>query len=225
MSRTALSLARVEASLLARSVMVLAGLLAGGAVIWIFIHPVVPLWWNVAWLIGEGQLLLGAAVLIAAQLAAGRDRRDGLADLYASFPASATTRVIGQLAGLAGAIPASLLLIGLTAAAVELLGSIGAASLTLLVGGLLLVIACGAAGIAIGTRFPHPLAGVIGALALFLICSQAGRFSGAAIWLVPWSFHQDHSGHPGRSGDLRCRGPPACACPWRQPEPPGCRER
>ena len=32
----------------------------------------------------------------------------------------------------------------------------------------MLVIAAGAAGIAIGTRFPHPLAGVLGALALFV---------------------------------------------------------
>jgi hypothetical protein len=191
---TVLDIARVEARLLVRSGLVLAGLVAGGVVIWLFIHPVEPLWWNVAWEIGEGQLVLAMAVLVAAQLAAGRASRDGLADLYASFPASAGTRALGQLAGLAGAIPASLVLIGASAGAVELIGAIGTPAITVLAGGLLLVIAAGAAGIAIGTRFAHPLAGVLGALALFGISSQSGRFSGAVIWLLPWEFHQDDLG-------------------------------
>src|SRR6202022_1697489 len=92
--RTVLALAKVEASLLIRGLLVLAGLLAGGAVIWLFIRSVQPLWWNAAWEIGEGQLVLAMAVLVAAQLAAGRARRDAMSDLYASFPATAGTRTL-----------------------------------------------------------------------------------------------------------------------------------
>ena len=96
-----LDLAKVEASLLVRSLLVQAGLLAGGAVVWVFIHRAEPLWWEVGWKIGFGQLVLGMAVLVAAQLAAGRARRDGLADLYASFPATAAARTLAHLALLA----------------------------------------------------------------------------------------------------------------------------
>jgi hypothetical protein len=92
--RTVLALGRVEASLLARSLLVLAGLLVGGAVVWLSIGPAEPLWWNAAWRIGSGQLVLGMAVLAAAQLAAGRARRNAMAGLYASFPATASTRTL-----------------------------------------------------------------------------------------------------------------------------------
>jgi hypothetical protein len=55
-----------------------------------------------------------------------------------------------------------------------------------LAGGLLLVIAAGAAGIAIGMRFTHPLAGVLGALVLFATAVTAGHLApGASIWLLP----------------------------------------
>jgi len=191
--RTVLSLAKVEARLLLRSLLVLAGMLAGGFLIWIFILRVAvrPLWWNAAWQIGDGQLVLGLAVLVAAQLAAGRARRDATADLYASFPATAGTRTLAHLAGLAGALPASLLLLGTAVAVVQVRGAIGAPSIAVLAGGLLLVIAAGAAGIAIGTRFPHPLAGVLGALALFVLSSQ---FPGGAIWLSPWEIREDQLG-------------------------------
>src|SRR5215469_15948728 len=141
-TRTVLNVARVEAALLVRSVLVLAGLVAAGALVWVLIHPAEPLWWNTTWEIGDGQLVFGMAVLVAAQLTAGRARRDGMADLYASFPATAGTRTVGQLVGLAGAVPASLLLIGAATVTVRLVGAIGAPSVTVLAGGLLLVIAC-----------------------------------------------------------------------------------
>jgi hypothetical protein len=188
--RTVLGLAKIEAWLLLRSIFGLAGLLAGGLLSWIFIHSAQPLWWNAAWQIGAGQVVLAMAVLIAAQLAAGRARRDAMADLYASFPATAGTRTLAHLIGLVGAAPASLLLLGTAAAVVQVRGAIGTPSIAVLAGGLLLVIAAGAAGIALGTRFPHPLAGVLGALALFLLSSQ---FPGT-IWLSPWEIHQDQLG-------------------------------
>jgi hypothetical protein len=184
--RTVLGLATVEARMLFRSLLVLAGLLAGGLVIWALIHSVQPLWWNVAWQIGYGQAVLGMAVLIAAHLAAGRARRDGMADLYASFPATAATRTLGQLTGLAGALPASLLLIGGTAAAVQVLGPVGVPGIAALAGGLLLVIAAGAAGIAICTRFPHPLAGVLAGVALFVPVVESNNLNGPGSWLLPW---------------------------------------
>jgi len=192
--RTALGLAKVEAFLLARSVLVLAGLLAGGFTIWFFIHWAEPLWWDAAWEIGYGQLVLGLAVLVAAQLATGRARRHAMTDLYASFPATAGTRTLAHLAGLVGAAPASLLLIGAAVAAVRWLGPVGAPSITVLAAGLLLVIAAGAAGVAIGTLFPHPLAGVLTALALLLSAGTTHFATGGAIWLLPWEIRLDQLG-------------------------------
>jgi hypothetical protein len=193
-----LGLARAEAAALTRSVLVLAGLPAGGLVIWLRIRSGQPLWWNADWEIGGGQIALALAVLVATQLAAGRARRDGMADLYASFPATAGTRTLGHLIGLAGAAPASLLLAGAAAAAVQLRDPVGAPSTAVLAAGLLLVIAAGAVGIAIGTRFAHPLAGVLGALALFILSATTHVASGAGIWLLPWEFLQDQlRGLPG----------------------------
>jgi len=189
--RTALAIGRVEAFLLARSLLVLAGLVAGGAVVWLTIRSAEPLWWNVGWRIGFGQLVLATAVLVAAQLAAGRARRNAMTELYASFPATAGTRTMAHLAGLAGAVPASLLLIGAVATVVELEGAIGAPGLAVLAGGMLLVIAAGAAGIAIGTRFSHPLAGVLGGLALFLTSGQSHLPWAAGAWLYPWNSFSD----------------------------------
>ncbi len=56
------------------------------------------------------------------------------------------------------------------------------------------MIAAGAAGIAIGTRFPHPLAGVLGALVLLITSVTTHLASGAGIWLLPWEIHQDQLG-------------------------------
>jgi hypothetical protein len=195
---TFLGLARVEASLLTRSVLVLAGLPAGALVIWFFNRSGMPVWWEASWLIGGGQLILGMVVLAAAQLAAGRARRNAMADLYASFPATAATRTLAHLAGLLGVVPASLVLAGAATGLVQARGAIGAPSIAVLADGLLLVIAAGAAGVAIGTVFPHPLAGVLGALALLLSSEWSHMVSGAAIWLSPWETGQDQlAGLPG----------------------------
>ena len=193
--RTVLGLARVEASLLARSLLLVAGLLAGGAVIWVLISTTQPLWWSAGWRIGAGQLILAMTVLVAAQLAAGRVRRDSMADLYASFPATAGTRTLGHLIGLVGAVPTSLLLLGAAAVTVQVRGAIGAPGIVVLAGGVVLVIAAGAAGIAIGTRFAHPLAGVLGAFVLFLPEATSHLSSGAGLWLVPWDILQNQLGN------------------------------
>jgi hypothetical protein len=80
---------------------------------------------------------------------------------------------------------------GAAAVVVQLRGAIGVPGIAVLAGGLLLVIAAGAAGVAIGTRFPHPLAGLLGALALFL---SSTLFQGGIIWLLPWEIKQDDLG-------------------------------
>ena len=61
---------------------------------------------------------------------------------------------------------------------VQARGAIGTPDVAMLAGGLLLVIAAGAAGVAIGTRFPHPLAGALAALVLLFSCLTSHLTSG-----------------------------------------------
>ena len=189
-------LARIEALFMVRSVLVLAGLVAGLLMIggWYWPGNVQPLWWEADWRIGGGQLLLAMVVLAAAQLAAGRSRRAAMTGLYASFPGSASTRTLAHLAGLAGVLPASVLLAGASVLIVDMHGSIGSPSVTVLAGGVVLVIAAGAAGIAIGTRFAHPLAGLLGALALFLPEAVIHVLPAWGMWLIPWEVIEDQMG-------------------------------
>ena len=194
--RTVLSLARVEASALVRSPLVLAGLCGGGVVVWVRFGQAEPVWWNAAWQIGEGQLVLAVAVLVAAHLAAGRARRDAMNDLYSSFPATAGTRTFAHLAGLAGAVPASLLLIAAAAAVAQWRGAIGVPSLAVLTGGMLLVIVAGAVGTAVGIRFPHPLAGVLAAIVLFAPIEQ-NNLPDPVTLLFPWKISLQLSPLPG----------------------------
>jgi hypothetical protein len=185
--RIVLGLARAEAPLLFRSVFVLAALLGGGVLVWNLTKSAEPLWWNAAWQIGEGQAVLAAGVLIAAHLAAGRARRDGLRELYESLPVGAATRTTAHLASLIGAVAVSVLFIGAAAVWVQIRGGVGTPSAAVLIGGVLLVVAAGAAGIALGTRLPHPLAGVLAAVVLFALFSESYRFPGAFPWLFPWT--------------------------------------
>jgi hypothetical protein len=194
--RTVLSLAGTEALLLIRSVLVLAGLVAGGVVVWRFIGPE-PLWWDAAWQLGYGQAILAAAVLVTVQMATGRARRDGLRELYDSFPVSAATRTLAHLVALTGALPASLLLIGGGTAVIESRGAIGTPSAAVLAGGVLLVIAAGAAGVALGARFPHPLAGALAALVLLALFLQSYHLPGALPWLFPWTTPDQLGSLPG----------------------------
>ena len=111
--RVALELGRAEGWLLLRSLVVLVGLLAGAALALHYMSEgAVSFWWAAGWQVGYGQMLVSAAVLAAAQLAAGRAQRAGMKDLYEAFPVSASTRAAGHLFSLVGALPASLVLIG-----------------------------------------------------------------------------------------------------------------
>jgi hypothetical protein len=184
--RTLMSLARIEAAQLVRSVVVLSGLVAGGAVVWVFVHHIQPPWWNGDWEIGYGQVVLSLMVLIAAQLATARAQRDGMTELYESFPSSAGRRTFAHLLGVLGAVPASLVLIGAATLVFEWRSIVGTPDIAVLVGGILLVLAGGAIGVAIGSRFSHPLAGVLGAFIWFVPFSQSNRFSSDTVWLYPW---------------------------------------
>jgi len=205
--RTVASLARIEAVQLARSVVVLSGLLASGFMVWSFTSRSQPLWWNGDWAIGYGQTVLSLAALIATQLATGRARREDLAELYESFPTSAAPRTLGHLIGVVGAVPASLVLIGVAAGVFEWWGVVGTPNAAVLAGGVLLVLAGGSIGVAIGSWRPHPLAGMLGAFVWFIPFSQSNRFDSAVVWLFPWV-------KPWQLGDLpgRLAGyPPASA--------------
>ena len=87
-----------------------------------------------------------------------------------------------------------MLLAGAAVVLVQLRGTIGAPSIMVLAAGVVLVIAAGAAGTAIGTRFPHPLAGLLGALALFLPTATAHLLPVWSIWLIPWHYFPDQLG-------------------------------
>lgn len=186
--RATLALARIEAFMLVRSALVLGGLVAGAGLVWGVTEHTLPLWWDVGWRLGYGQMVLSTTVLVATQLAAGRVCRDGLQDLYASFPAPAGTRVRAQLLAALGALPAGLVLVAAAAAAFGWRGAIGTPSAAVLVAGVVLVVAGAAVGVAVGVRFPHPLAGVLAGLVWFGAFSQTNRFNGGVPWLFPWSF-------------------------------------
>jgi len=185
-ARAVVKLAQIEAGQLARSILVLAGLGFGGLLVWVFANHDQPVWWNGGWQIGYGQVVISLTVLIAAHLATARAHRDGLAELYDSFPSSAGQRTLAHLIGVLGAVPACLVLIGAVIGFFDLHSVIGTPDLAALAGGVLLVLAAGAIGVAIGSRFPHPLAGVLGAFVWFVPFSQSNRWSGAITWLFPW---------------------------------------
>ena len=185
-ARATLRLAQIEAALLTRSILVLAGLVVSGILVWFSTYRGQPLWWNDAWVIGYGQTVISLTVLIAAQLATARVRRDGLAELYKSFPSSVGRRTLAHLIGVLGAALGCLVLIGAATSVFELRDAVGTPDLTVLTGGVVLVLAGGAIGVAIGTRFPHPLAGVLGAFVWFIPFSQSNRFNSAIVWLFPW---------------------------------------
>ena len=185
-ARSVLGLARIEALQLARSVLVLSGLLLSGITLWFITYRSQPMWWINDWRIGYGQTVLSLTVLMATQLATARSRRDGLQQLYESFPVSTGQRTLAHLIGVLGALPAALILIGAAAGAFALQHALGAPNPAALIGGALLVVAAGTIGVAIGTRFPHPLAGLLGAFVWLLPFSQSNRLNSAISWLFPW---------------------------------------
>jgi hypothetical protein len=140
----------------------------------------------VSWQVGHGQVILAATALIAGHLAGARVRRSGMSDLYDSLPTPASARAGGQFAGLVGVLPASVLLIAIATVITQVRTPIGSPDVATLVGGVMLVVAGGAIGVALGTVFPHPLAGVVAALVWLVLYGQSNQFSGTSVWLFPW---------------------------------------
>jgi hypothetical protein len=182
-----LALGRVEAILLARNTLVLGGLVGAAIFVWYSLATGAPLWWMAGWQIGFGQMVISAVVLATAQLAAGRARRNNMEDLYSSFPVSARMRSAGHLLSVLGALPASVVLIGAASAVLEWRGVIGSANPAALAAGVLLVVAGGAIGVALGLRFPHPLVGALAALVWFASVGQSNQFNSPVTWLFPWA--------------------------------------
>ena len=185
-ARAVVGLARIEAWQLVRSLVILIGFVAGVLLVWTFTHGTQPLWWKGDWAIGAGQMAVSVTVLVAAQLATGRARRDGLAQLYESFPGSVRRRAFGHLAGLVGVVPVCLILAGGASGVFEMHHVLGRPDVAVLVGGVLLVLAAGAIGVAIGVWFPHPLAGVLGGFVWFVPFTQSNRWTGSITWMFPW---------------------------------------
>ena len=191
-ARVVIGMARIEAVLLARNVLVLAGLVAAGLTVWqlTVVNHAQLVWWNSGWQIGFGQLVLSVLALVAAQLATTRARRDGLAELYASFPTAERTRAVGHLVGVLGVVVPSAALAGVMTALFEVHGILGSPDVWVLAAGVLLAVAGAVIGVAIGRWLAHPMAGIIAAFAWFALPGQSDHYNNAIVWLFPWSSPQ-----------------------------------
>jgi hypothetical protein len=185
---------RAEAARLCRSPLVLAGLVIAATLIWWNSRTMVPQWWVWDVQIGSCLLAVAGAVLVAAQLAASRARRDGLAHLYDSYPTPASARTIAYLLGAAGPLALTVILAGAAVIWLDLSGPVGAPRLTVLAQGLVLVALGAAIGVALGSYLPHPIAGILAVLVLGaaeadLILPFGGpvQLPGGTAWLFPWT--------------------------------------
>lgn len=195
--RTTFALGHVEGKLLARNLLVIGGLVVSLAVAWSFLARGEPLWWNADWQIGYAQMILSGLVVVAAHLAAGRARRDNMDELYESFPVSTASRAGGHLLSVLGAVAVSLVLVVVAYAVAVWRGAFGTPNPSVLAAGLLLVVAGGLIGVAVGRRFPHPFAGIAAALVWVAPFSQSNRFDGVVTWLFPWVISQQAGRFPG----------------------------
>jgi hypothetical protein len=210
--------ARAEAARLCRSPLVLAGLGIAAALIWWNSRTAVPLWWVWDVQIGSTLLAVAGAVLVAAQLAAGRVRRDGAQQLYASYPTPAAARISAHLLGLAGPLLLAAALAGAAAGWLSAQGPAGTPRLAVLAQGLLLVALGGAIGVALGSWLPNPMAGiltviVLGAAEADLLLPSYDvpvRLPGGTAWLFPWTQPFVANWLPGPTSAI----PPAAHLTW-----------
>lgn len=215
--RVAMVAGRAEAARLCRSPLVLAGFVASAVLIWWNSRNAVPQWtvWNVQ--IGSSLLAAAGPVLIAAQLAAGRVRRDGAELIYDSYPSSAGVRTVAALLGLAGPLVLAAALTGAAVAWLELLGPVGAPRLAVLAQGVMLVALAGAVGVALGSYLPHPMAGllslaVLGTIEVDLLLPFGApvQMPADVIWLFPWNQPWSLGSLPDTPTDL----PPGAHLGW-----------
>jgi hypothetical protein len=185
---------RAEAGRLMRSPLVLAGLVISAALLWINRGSQVPLWWAADIGIGSALLAMAGAALIAAHLAAGRDSRDAMTDLYESYPAPPAVRTGGLLLGACGPVVLAAALSGAAVGWLDSLGAVGSPRLWVLAGGLLLIALGGVLGVALGRWLPHPMTGILTVLVaglieidLVLSVDEPIHLPGGTAWLFPWS--------------------------------------
>jgi hypothetical protein len=191
--RVVLLAGRAEAFRLLRNPLVLAGAVLAAALIWRNGGTNVPLWWAADIRIGSGLLAAAGGTLIASQLAAGRARRDGMTQLYASYPASAAVRTSGHLLAVAGPLALAAVVTGGAVAWQASRGAVGYPRPDVLAGGVLLVVLAGALGVALGSWLPHPMTGILAAIILGLVevdlvLTFGGwiQVTGQVGWLFPW---------------------------------------
>jgi len=196
---------RRETSWLVRNPILIAGLAVSAWLIWLNNRiPDLPLayygigqpgfWWAADVSIVACLLAGAGGVLIASQLAASRVRRDGMEQLYASYPTSAAVQRGAQLLSVTGPV---LLAAALTAGAVAWLdtqGTLGSPRPWVLAAGLLLICLAGSVGVTLGSWRQHPLAGILAVLVLGLIeidlvlsFSNPVHLPDGVAWLFPWS--------------------------------------
>lgn len=185
---------RREALWLAASPLVLAGLLVSAWLIWLNNRVQPIFWWYADVSICSCLLALAAGVLIAAQLAAGRARRDGMDQLYQSYPAPAAVRTGAQLLGVAGPVVLAALLTCAAAGWLDSQGSLGNPRLWVLGAGLLLIVLAGTLGVALGGRLRHPMGGILVVVAVGLVeidlvlsWSNPVHLPAGIAWLFPWA--------------------------------------
>jgi hypothetical protein len=186
--------ARAEAGRLMRSPLVLAGSVLSAVLLWINRGSQVPLWWAADTGIVSALLAMAGAVLIAAHLAAGRDDRDAMTELYQSYPAPPAVRTGGLLLGACGPVVLAAALSGAAVGWLDSLGAVGSPRLWVLAGGLLLIALGGVLGVALGRWLPHPMTGiltviVVGVIEIDLVLSfdEPLHLPGGTAWLFPWS--------------------------------------
>jgi hypothetical protein len=178
-----------------RNPLVLASLVISAGLIWWNTRTVVPQWqvWDVQ--LGSTLLAVAAAVLVTAQLAAGRVRRDGMRQLYDSYPAPASVRVGAHLLGLAGPLLAAAALAGAAVVWLDRLGAVGTPRPAVLAQGLLLVALGGAIGVALGSWLPHPMTGLLTVIVLgaaetdilLPVYDVPVQLPPGTTWLFPWA--------------------------------------
>lgn len=208
---------RAEAARLCTNPLVLTGVGVAAALVWWNSRASVPQWWVWEVQIDSTMLVLAGTVLIAAQLAVGRVRRDHATALYDSYPTSARGRTAAHLVGLAGPIALAALLTVAAVIWLDLLGPVGTPRLAVLAQGLLLVALGGAIGTALGRFFPHPMAGILAVIVLGvaeadLLLQRSGpvQLPGGTAWLLPWTQPVVLRWLPGPTSMI----PPVAHLPW-----------
>jgi hypothetical protein len=198
---------RAEAGRMARNPLILASIAAVAVAIAAGSRGQVPLWWGWDMSIGSWLLIPAGAVLVVAHLAAGRARRDGMTQLYESYPVPATARTGGLLLGVAGPVALAAAVTGAAAAWLESQGALGAPSPVILLAGLLLVVLAGAVGVALGRLLPHLMAGllavaVLGVIEVDLVVPEPVpvAFPARVGWLFPWTEPAGLGSLPGPAG-------------------------